>query len=102
MITIIDAIHSLRPGAEWSLDGRTYEGLNWFETNTQSKPSKKEVEAELERLKVKEKETLYQSQRKKEYPEIGDQLDSLFHAGLFPPEMAAKIQSIKDKYPKNT
>ena len=62
----------------------------------------KEVEKELERLKAKEEETLYQSQRKKEYPEIGDQLDALFHAGLFPPEMAAKIQAIKDKYPKNT
>jgi len=34
------------------------------------------------------------------YPPIGDQLDDLFHAGLFSEEMAAKIQAIKDKYPK--
>lgn len=34
------------------------------------------------------------------YPSIGDQLDDLFHAGAFSPEMAAKIQAIKDKYPK--
>jgi hypothetical protein len=27
-------------------------------------------------------------------------LDELFHDGVFPPEMAAKIQAVKDKYPK--
>ena len=42
----------------------------------------------------------YQRQRKPEYPSITDQLDALFHAGVFPPEMAAQIQAIKDKYPK--
>jgi len=31
---------------------------------------------------------------------MGDQLDALFHAGLFPADMAAQIQAIKDKYPK--
>ena len=40
------------------------------------------------------------SERKSEYPPIGDQLDALFHAGVFPEEMAAKIQAVKDKYPK--
>jgi hypothetical protein len=42
----------------------------------------------------------YREQRAVEYPSIGDQLDSLFHAGLFPEEMAAKIQEVKDRYPK--
>lgn len=44
----------------------------------------------------------YANQRTKEYPQIGDQLDALFHAGVFPPEMAAQIQAVKDKYPKGT
>ncbi len=44
--------------------------------------------------------TQYQRQRAPEYPSIGDQLDALFHAGVFPPEMAAQIQAVKDKYPK--
>lgn len=35
-----------------------------------------------------------------EYPSIGDQLDALFHAGVFPADMAEKIQAVKDKYPK--
>tara|TARA_R100001530_G_scaffold112719_1_gene79695 strand:- start:34 stop:327 length:294 start_codon:yes stop_codon:yes gene_type:complete len=42
----------------------------------------------------------YRDQRKTEYPEIGDQLDSLYHAGSFPADMAAKIKAVKDKYPK--
>ena len=42
----------------------------------------------------------YKQQRKAEYPAIGDQLDALFHAGVFPADMAAQIQAIKDKYPK--
>jgi hypothetical protein len=42
----------------------------------------------------------YKVKRIAEYPSIGDQLDALFHAGVFPSDMAAQIQAIKDKYPK--
>ena len=42
----------------------------------------------------------YKQQRATEYPAIGDQLDALFHAGVFPADMAAAIQAVKDKYPK--
>ena len=42
----------------------------------------------------------YKFQRLAEYPPIGDQLDALFHAGVFPADMAATIQAVKDKYPK--
>ena len=55
---------------------------------------------ENERLIQEVQSTEYQRQREFEYPPIGDQLDALFHAGVFPEEMASKIQSIKDKYPK--
>ena len=44
--------------------------------------------------------TRYQRDRAAEYPSIGDQLDALFHAGVFPAEMAATIQAVKNKYPK--
>jgi len=46
--------------------------------------------------------TAYQRQRVQEYPPIGDQLDALFKAGVFPADMAAAIQAVKDKYPKGT
>jgi len=42
----------------------------------------------------------YDVLRKFEYPSIGDQLDALYHAGAFPADMAAKIKTVKDKYPK--
>ena len=42
----------------------------------------------------------YKQQRVQEYPPIGDQLDALFKAGVFPAEMATAIQAVKDKYPK--
>ena len=57
-----------------------------------------EAQEELNRqeyLKVK-----YKDDREKVYPAIGDQLDALYHAGVFPKEMADKIKAVKDAYPK--
>jgi hypothetical protein len=42
----------------------------------------------------------YKQLRAREYPPIGDQLDALYKAGVFPAELAAQIKAIKDKYPK--
>tara|TARA_B100001029_G_scaffold52328_1_gene41949 strand:- start:13361 stop:13771 length:411 start_codon:yes stop_codon:yes gene_type:complete len=44
-------------------------------------------------------DTVHQN-RRNEYPYIGDQLDALYHAGVFPKEMEDKIKAVKDKYPK--
>ena len=99
MTFIVEALESLRPGARWSLDGDTYEGLEWLD-EIQSKPTEEEVEIEALRFQDEYEVKEYQRQRVFEYPAIGDQLDALFHAGVFPPEMAAKIQAVKDKYPK--
>lgn len=53
--------------------------------------NKQEIETELG----------YQTKRKYDYPSIGDQLDSLYHAGIFPDDMAERIRTIKEKYPKS-
>tara|TARA_R110002020_G_scaffold33916_3_gene102955 strand:+ start:12727 stop:12984 length:258 start_codon:yes stop_codon:yes gene_type:complete len=42
----------------------------------------------------------YKDKRKVAYPEIGDQLDALYHAGVFSKEMADKIKAVKDANPK--
>lgn len=42
----------------------------------------------------------YKEKRQFEYPDIGDQLDALYHAGVFPEDMANQIKAVKDKYPK--
>ena len=54
-----------------------------------------------EALAAKPQISEYAINRKTEYPSIGDQLDALFHAGVFPTEMQQKIQAVKDKYPKD-
>ena len=59
------------------------------------------VDAEVARLQAESDATKYQRDRKAEYPSIGDQLDALFHAGVFPADMAAQLQAVKDKYPND-
>lgn len=58
------------------------------------------IDAERVKLDAEWNAVKYKDQRKTEYPEIGDQLDSLYHAGVFPADMAAKLKAVKDKYPK--
>jgi hypothetical protein len=42
----------------------------------------------------------YQAERAVAYPPIGDQLDDLYHAGVFSADMSALIKAVKDKFPK--
>ena len=42
----------------------------------------------------------YSECRQAEYPSVGDQLDALYHAGVFPADMAAKLKKVKDDNPK--
>ena len=42
----------------------------------------------------------YKELRRPEYPDIGDQLDDLYHKGAFSDEMAVKIKAVKDAHPK--
>jgi hypothetical protein len=63
-------------------------------------PSEAEIEAADAEYQTAWNAQGYARNRKFEYPPIGDQLDSLFHAGLFPADMAATLQAVKDKYPK--
>ena len=45
-------------------------------------------------------ENTYGWQRARAYPSLGDQLDALFHAGVFDDTMTATIQAVKDAHPK--
>jgi hypothetical protein len=44
----------------------------------------------------------YVEKRRAEYPPIGDQLDALYKAGVFPADMAKMIAEVKAKYPKTS
>ena len=96
MIDKTDAILSLRPDSEWTMTGDV---IDWLDPNT-TKPTDAEIDAEVTRLQAEYDAKEYQRNRQSEYPNIGDQLDALFKAGVFPSDMAAKIQAVKDKYPK--
>lgn len=73
------ALFRLRPNSQWILNGDDYSGLEWLDT-TQTKPTKKQILAEIEKIKLEYEATEYQRIRAKEYPNIADQLDMLWHA----------------------
>lgn len=121
--TLGDAIFSLCPSAAFVLeDPSNINTLQWLipksEHPSQSDtpfvgvvdqdaekwwddlPSHDEILAELVRLEKEFANKEYARNRMYAYPSIGDQLDALFHAGVFPEEMAAQIQAVKDQYPK--
>jgi hypothetical protein len=96
---LTDALLTLRPESSWSMTGDEYGNINWLDTENTC-PSEAELQAEVVRLQAEYDAEYYQIQRAQAYPSIGDQLDALFHAGVFPPEMAAQLQAVKDLYPK--
>jgi hypothetical protein len=96
---ISDALVNLRPTSSWSMTGDTYSSINWADPDAEC-PGEEEIAAEIVRLQAEYDAEYYQIQRAQAYPSIGDQLDALFHAGVFPPEMAAQLQAVKDLYPK--
>ena len=48
---LMKAIQTLRPGAEFSLAGDTYAGLNWLD-QVQTKPTEQEVQAEVSNVQA--------------------------------------------------
>jgi hypothetical protein len=91
----IKALELAAPGIGWSISGKkTFSNIVW--DNPEEAISQEEFNLALEEVLS----LSYREQRAVDYPSIGDQLDALFHAGLFPEEMAAKIQEVKDRYPK--
>jgi hypothetical protein len=99
MIRISDALLVLTPGAEWSIDGNVYSGLNWLDTE-QTKPTEEEVVQKIAELTYKEEVEVYKQQRAAEYPSQPDQFDKIYHSGVT--VWKAEIKAIKDKYPKAT
>ena len=104
MITAMDALVSLRPGAQWSWTGLEYSGLNWLDTE-QTKPTAAEINAEIERLKAVELAKYYQQPRQEEYPPLADLADALYWQSQGDDtKMTAYIaacDAVKTKYPKD-
>ena len=98
MITVFHAIQSLVPGAEVSV-GMYDQIITWHKPET-APVTLEQIQAEQQRLQQAYDWDEYKRNRSREYPSIQEQLDALYHAGVFPAEMAARIREVKAKYPR--
>ena len=91
------ALHSLRPGAQWVLRG---DDLEWLDTE-QTQPTEAEITAEVARLQAEHERTEYQRQRAAEYPPITDYIEGVVKGdqAQIDAYIAACI-AVKAKYPK--
>jgi hypothetical protein len=100
MITVFHAIQSLVPGAEVSV-GLYDQTITWHRPET-APVTLEQIHQEQRRLQQAYDWHEYQRNRAREYPSIQEQLDALYHAGVFPAEMAARIRAVKERYPVPT
>ena len=113
------ALRSLVPKAKLSIMNEDYDTLNWDESNTDTKPTKAELDAEIARLDAEYLAKRYQRQRTNDvsermsgiqtsYPKLAEQLDQLFHdieSGKFGDTAKTGnwyvgISSVKNTFPK--
>jgi len=96
----VDAILSLRPGAEWVLRGDV---LEWMDSN-QTEPTEAEIQAEIVRLQADYDATQYQRNRQPEYPSLATFADAYYWAqkgdNTKMDEYVASCDAVKAKYPK--
>ena len=103
----MDAINSLSPGLAFHLspDGVASLANIDGQENKGVIPSEDEIQAEITRLQTEHDSKEYSRNRRKEYPEIGDQLDMLWH-GMDDGTLTKvdsfynAIKTVKDKYSK--
>ena len=114
-----DALRSLVPNAKLSIMNEDYATLQWDESNTDTKPTKAELDAEIVRLDAEYLAKRYQRQRTNDvsermsgiqtsYPKLEEQLDQLFHdieSGKFGDTAKTGnwyvgISSVKNTFPK--
>ena len=100
------ALSKLKPNAEWVWRGNEYSGLEWLDEN-QTKPTEQEILDKQAELQADYDAKEYQRKRAFEYPQIGDQLDKLWHSINADNTLKTQfadfyntIKAVKDKYPK--
>jgi len=104
IIEIADALISLRPNSRFSVEDNDISKIEWQDDDITS-PTEDEIQAEIDRLQAIEDSIQYQSDRKEQYPDIGDQLDMLWHAidsGTLDQtsEFYTTLKEVKDNNPK--
>ena len=97
MAIIADAILALDAKARVKVVGEDYNKITWFDDNPNNitVDQIKTKKAELDKV---DKANEYKMQKKKEYPRIEEQLDTIYNHGI--DEWKKTIKVVKDKYPK--
>ena len=93
IITTAQAIKSLDNSAEFSIRNDV---ITWVKGEF----TQEQIDAEQKRLQVECDAQKYARTRQPLYPDVGDQLDDLYHAGAFSASMTAKLKKVKDDNPK--
>jgi len=100
-MTTVDALQSLKPGAEWVLRG---DELEWLDA-VQTEPTQSEIDAEVIRLQAEYDSKQYARDRATQYAPLADQLDMLWHAidqgiDLKQSDFYTGNKAVKDAHPK--
>jgi len=97
------AIKAINPSAEFKLKNDDIDTIEWLNGTTPI--AKSDIVAKKTELQTTYDNNKYQRDRKIEYPNIGEQLDKLYHdmtAGKLDAtgEWHKTIKAVKDKYAK--
>jgi hypothetical protein len=99
-----EAIMNLRPGTVWKLLDEDYDKLEWDPQNSETKPTKEEIETEAKRLAAVAEANKYKLSREKEYPPLSELADALYWQqngdNTKMETYLAKVDAVKEKYPK--
>jgi hypothetical protein len=103
---IIEAILKINPNAEVSVLDNDINQITWHNGTTPIPVA--DIEAKMNEMANEPEQSDYAEQRRNSYPEIGDQLDMLWHSIDQDEELKTKyfnfyqaIKSVKIKHPKN-
>ena len=102
---IIEAIKKINPNAEVSVSGNDINNIEWHNGTTPIPVA--DIEAKMNEMANEPKQSNYAQQRRNAYPEIGDQLDMLWHTMDKDNELQHKyydfyqtIKKVKVAFPK--
>ena len=105
---ILKAIRKINSNAQMTIVGDHIDTctITWLENTTPI--SKDNIKSKMNEMANKPEQSAYAEQRKNAYPEIGDQLDMLWHSIDQDSQLKSKyfdfyeaIKAVKVKYPKN-
>ena len=93
------ALNNLFDGL-WATHANTIESITWKDEHKTTISEAAAIGIEVARLQTEYNAQEYARLRANEYPPIGDQLDALWKGGDAAAEMLARVQAVKNKYPK--